>query len=242
MKLELQSAANFLVHLARPGLTITRSQMEKFREELVTIMRAQYRDCWYPENPKRLAGVRRIRFDGRISHLVVLAGEQAGLRPTQLAAAFPSSLELGVDVDPGTVRYCFGAAGVEIVLWSAETCVDGQPWRAPEPSPQRRSRGRVRNILQSMLQNMRPASSRSEVRESEEEENRPHRPPLTSREGILDFLSQAERPPPLEHTPYPYFPVSRVVSRILSEQRLAAAAAAEELPPSYSSLFGEADD
>ena len=52
MKLELLSAANFLVHLVRLGRrNVGENQLERFRNALIEALRRRYRDHWFPEKP-----------------------------------------------------------------------------------------------------------------------------------------------------------------------------------------------
>ena len=58
MKLELQSASNFLVHLIRLSSrsNIPETQLEKFNVSLVEVLRRRYRDHWFPEKPFKGSG------------------------------------------------------------------------------------------------------------------------------------------------------------------------------------------
>ncbi len=56
MKLELQSASNFLVHLIRLGRrNINETQLDRFRNALIEALRRRYRDHWFPEKPFKVS-------------------------------------------------------------------------------------------------------------------------------------------------------------------------------------------
>ena len=81
MKLELLSASNFLVHLIRLGRrNVSESQLSKFRDCLIEILRRRYRDHWFPEKPFKGSGYRCIRINGKMDSIIGQAGEGCGRR------------------------------------------------------------------------------------------------------------------------------------------------------------------
>merc|ERR1712020_96082 len=118
MKLELQSAANFLVHLIRLGRrnpAVNEQQLEKFRAAVVEILRRRYRDHWFPEKPFKGSGYRCIRINGKMDSIIGQAGEGCGLSSTFLHQTFPS--ELTMWIDPLEVSYRIGENGSICVLY-----------------------------------------------------------------------------------------------------------------------------
>lgn len=116
MKLELQSAANFLVHLIRLGRrNISENQLDDFREAVVDTLRRRYRDHWFPEKPFKGSGYRCIRINGHMDPVVAQAAESCGLSAATIHKTFPS--ELTMWVDPLEVSYRIGENGSICVLY-----------------------------------------------------------------------------------------------------------------------------
>ncbi len=127
MKLELQSAANFLVHLIKLGRrNLNENQLEKFRLALVEVLRRRYRDHWFPEKPFKGSGYRCIRINGKMDPVIAQAGESCGLPPQLVHSTFPS--ELTMWIDPLEVSYRIGENGSICVLYEFKEGVN-EPWR-----------------------------------------------------------------------------------------------------------------
>ena len=130
MKLELQSASNFLVHLIRLSSrsNISESQLEKFNSSLVEVLRRRYRDHWFPEKPFKGSGYRCIRINGRMDPVIGQAGEACGLSPQLIHSTFPS--ELTMWIDPLEVSYRIGENGSICVLYEyKEGSAINEPWK-----------------------------------------------------------------------------------------------------------------
>jgi protein Tob/BTG len=130
MKLELQSASNFLVHLVRLGRrNINETQLEKFRVALVEALRRRYRDHWFPEKPFKGSGYRCIRINGKMDPVISQAGEGCGLSPQLIHSIFPS--ELTMWIDPLEVSYRIGETGSICVLYEFKegSSTGGEAWR-----------------------------------------------------------------------------------------------------------------
>jgi protein Tob/BTG len=118
MKLELQSAANFLVHLIRLGRrnpAVGEQQLEKFRAAVVEVLRRRYRDHWFPEKPFKGSGYRCIRINGKMDPVIAQAAETCGLAANLIHSTFPS--ELTMWIDPLEVSYRIGENGSICVLY-----------------------------------------------------------------------------------------------------------------------------
>lgn len=127
MKLELLSASNFLVHLIRLGRrNVSESQLSKFRDCLIEVLRRRYRDHWFPEKPFKGSGYRCIRINGKMDPIIGQAGEGCGLTPTFLHQTFPS--ELTMWIDPLEVSYRIGENGSICVLYEYKEGVS-DPWK-----------------------------------------------------------------------------------------------------------------
>ena len=127
MKLELQSASNFLVHLIRLGRrNINENQLEKFRQALIEALRRRYRDHWFPEKPFKGSGYRCIRINGKMDPVISQAGESCGLSPQLIHSIFPS--ELTMWIDPLEVSYRIGENGSICVLYEFKEG-SNEPWR-----------------------------------------------------------------------------------------------------------------
>jgi len=129
MKLELQSASNFLVHLIKLGRrNINENQLEKFRLALVEVLRRRYRDHWFPEMPLKGSGYRCIRINGKMvmDPVIAQAGESCGLSAALVHSTFPS--ELTMWIDPLEVSYRIGENGSICVLYEYKEGVN-EPWK-----------------------------------------------------------------------------------------------------------------
>jgi len=129
MKLELQSASNFLVHLVKLSsrISVGEDQLVKFRDSLVEVLRRRYRDHWFPEKPFKGSGYRCIRINGRMDLVIAQAGEACGLDPSVIHATFPS--ELTMWIDPLEVSYRIGENGSICVLYEYKEDGPNEPWR-----------------------------------------------------------------------------------------------------------------
>jgi len=127
MKLELLSASNFLVHLIRLGRrNVGESQLSKFRDCLIEVLRRRYRDHWFPEKPFKGSGYRCIRINGKMDPVIAQAGEGCGLSSTLLHQTFPS--ELTMWIDPLEVSYRIGENGSICVLYEYKEGAS-EPWK-----------------------------------------------------------------------------------------------------------------
>jgi len=134
MKLELLSSSNFLVHLVRLSRrNVPESQLQKFHECLIEVLRRRYRDHWFPEKPFKGSGYRCIRINGKFDPLIGQAGEACGLSSKFLHSIFPSELTLWVD--PLEVSYRIGENGSICVLYEHKDGVT-EPWRPTLPTHQ----------------------------------------------------------------------------------------------------------
>jgi len=89
MKYELLSASNFLVHLIRLAKTnVGESQLQKFRDTLVEVLRRRYKEHWFPEKPFKGSGYRCIRINGKMDPVIGQAGESVGLSSGFLHSKF----------------------------------------------------------------------------------------------------------------------------------------------------------
>ena len=127
MKLELLSAANFLVHLIRLARrNVGESRLQKFRDCLIEVLRRRYRDRWFPEKPFKGSGYRCIRINGKLDPIIGQAGKGCGLSTTFLQETFPSELTLWID--PLEVTYRMGENGSICVLYEYKEGIS-EPWK-----------------------------------------------------------------------------------------------------------------
>lgn len=116
MRLEIVSAADFLVHLLRlQAGQLSERQLEMFKSSLTEVLRHRYRDHWFPDRPNRGSGYRCIRINGKMDPVIAQAGANVGLLPTILHNLFPS--ELTMWIDPSEVSYRIGENGSICVLY-----------------------------------------------------------------------------------------------------------------------------
>jgi len=128
MKLELLSASNFLVHLIRLGgqRSVGESQLQKFRDCLIEVLKRRYRDHWFPEKPFKGSGYRCIRINGKMDPIIGQAGDGCGLSSNFLHKTFPT--ELTMWIDPLEVSYRIGENGSICVLYEYKEGIL-EPWQ-----------------------------------------------------------------------------------------------------------------
>jgi len=132
MKLELQSAANFLVHLIRRKHTGSDAQLEKFKIAIVEVLRRRYRDHWFPEKPCKGSGYRCIRINGKIDPIIAQAAEIVGMPTNTIHQTFPS--ELTMWIDPLEVSYRIGENGSICILYEFKENSDNSAWKPQSSS------------------------------------------------------------------------------------------------------------
>lgn len=116
MRLEIHSAANFLVHLLRLHHNgLSESQLEMFKSSLTDVLRRRYQEHWFPEKPTRGSGYRCLRINGKMDPVIAHAGTAVGLPSSYLHSLFPS--ELTMWIDPSEVSYRIGENGSICVLY-----------------------------------------------------------------------------------------------------------------------------
>ncbi|KDR20562.1 protein BTG2-like [Zootermopsis nevadensis] len=122
MRLEIHSAANFLVHLLRLHHNgLTESQLEMFKSSLTDVLRRRYHEHWFPEKPTRGSGYRCLRINGKMDPVIAQAGVAVGLPASYLHRLFPS--ELTMWIDPAEVSYRIGENGSICVLYEDSNSV-----------------------------------------------------------------------------------------------------------------------
>ena len=127
MKLELQSASNFVVHIMKLGRhNFKENQLEKFKLALVEVLRRRYRDHWFPEKPFKGSGYRCIRINAKMDPVIAQAGESCGLSASLVHSTFPS--EFSMWIDPLEVTYRIGENGAICLLYQYEEGVN-VPWK-----------------------------------------------------------------------------------------------------------------
>ncbi len=90
MKLELQSASNFIVHLIRMNQkNIDEGKLFEFEKCLLNEMKMRYRDHWFPEKPQKGSGYRIIRcYNNKLDPVIIRGGEACGLSAVFLKETF----------------------------------------------------------------------------------------------------------------------------------------------------------
>lgn len=108
MRLEIQSACNFIVHLLRlKRQNICEPQLSKFNDNLIQVLQRRYRDHWFPDKPYKGSGYRCIRFNSyAVDPMIIQAGESSGLSKEFLVANLPDNLMMWID--PLDVSYRIG--------------------------------------------------------------------------------------------------------------------------------------
>lgn len=122
MKLEVNSAADFLMNLLRlkKGEPLPNNdQLQSFKGSLESLLVLHYRSHWYPEIPTKGSGYRCIRINGKIDPLIAQAGIAVGIAPNVLRKMLPAELTLWID--PEEVAYRIGENGSICVLYDSQS-------------------------------------------------------------------------------------------------------------------------
>lgn len=122
MKLEVNSAADFLMNLLRlkKGEPLPdKDQLQNFKGSLESLLVLHYRSHWYPDVPTKGSGYRCIRINGKIDPLIAQAGMQVGISPNVLRKMLPAELTLWID--PEEVAYRIGENGSICVLYDSQS-------------------------------------------------------------------------------------------------------------------------
>jgi len=131
MKLEIESAANFLFDLLRLSSMCSRSsmssvssmsssvisvvQLELFRDTIITQLETHFLNHWFPSQPHRGNGYRCLRINhNQIDPLIMKCGLECGLDHNQLRHVLPNELTLWID--PNEVSYRIGENGSICVI------------------------------------------------------------------------------------------------------------------------------
>lgn len=122
MKLEVNSAADFLMNLLRLKKVEPlpdNDQLQNFKGSLESLLVLHYRSHWYPDIPTKGSGYRCIRINGKIDPLVAKAGISVGISPNVLRKMLPTELTLWID--PEEVAYRIGENGSICVLYDSQS-------------------------------------------------------------------------------------------------------------------------
>jgi len=138
MKIEIESATNFLVDLVEKAASnskdarkFTEDQLLQFRRLIVECLTSHYHDHWHPEEPVKGSGYRCIRINGKVDPVIAKAGLLMGLAAQFLHRLFPS--EFTMWVDPHEVSYRIGENGSICILYEDEKAKRQRP--SPPTTP-----------------------------------------------------------------------------------------------------------
>ena len=127
MKLEIESAVNFVIHLVRLSSRkkVSEQKLKKFSVCLQNILQRRYEFHWFPERPFKGSGFRAIRIFHCMDPVLKQAGEQCGISPKFLTASLP--LELTIWIDPQEVSYRIGSDSSIHLIYEYKEGVN-KPW------------------------------------------------------------------------------------------------------------------
>ncbi|CAG9798580.1 unnamed protein product [Chironomus riparius] len=121
MKVEISSAADFLMNLLRVRQqenSLSETQLHSFRGSLITILHEKFRDHWYIENPRKGSGFRCIRVNAEISDpCISKAANNCCISTGVIRDLLPQEITLWID--PTTVCYRIGENGSISCLYDA---------------------------------------------------------------------------------------------------------------------------
>lgn len=121
MKIEVHSAADFLMNLLRLKKVDPlpdNDKLKNFKCSLESILVLHYSSHWYPDIPIKGSGYRCIRINGKIDPLILKAGKSVGISPNLMRKMLPQELTLWID--PEEVAYRIGENGSICVLYDSQ--------------------------------------------------------------------------------------------------------------------------
>ncbi|XP_070496933.1 protein BTG2-like [Chironomus tepperi] len=139
MKVEISSAADFLMNLLRVRQqenSLTETQLHSFRGSLITILHEKFRNHWYIENPRKGSGFRCIRVNTEISDpCIAKAANNCCISTRVIRDLLPQEITLWID--PTTVSYRIGENGSISVLYDANRASPANSLDSSESSEER---------------------------------------------------------------------------------------------------------
>lgn len=116
MRLEIESAANFLSDLLRlHSSCVTSQQLEQFRLTIIDHLVVNYQKHWFPDQPFKGSGYRCLRINHKMDPMLTRAGQLCGLDDSALRTLLPNELTLWID--PQEVSYRIGENGSICVIY-----------------------------------------------------------------------------------------------------------------------------
>jgi protein Tob/BTG len=120
MRLEIESAANFLSDLLRlHSQCLAPQQLEQFRLTIIDHLLSHYQKHWFPEKPFKGSGYRCLRINHKMDPMLAKAGLMCGLNDSTLRTFLPNELTLWID--PNEVSYRIGENGSICVIYDADS-------------------------------------------------------------------------------------------------------------------------
>jgi len=134
MKLELQSASNFLIYMINRSSrsSLAQESLIKLQNSLMEVWRRRYRDHWFPEKPFRGSGYRCIRINSKMDPVIAQACIACDIDPAVIHSVFP--FEFTMWIDPLEVTYRIGENGPICTLYEFKENDPNNPWPL-QPSP-----------------------------------------------------------------------------------------------------------
>lgn len=116
MKLELESAAFFLVHILQSSRHLLyKSELKKFYHSFKNIMQKKIRNLWFPENPLKGSNFRCIRINDKIDPVIEESCKASCIPTSLFRMVFPLGLILWIN--PKEVSYRIGENGKICVIY-----------------------------------------------------------------------------------------------------------------------------
>ena len=103
MKLEVDSAANFLSHIVKLSKKdLSEKKLKNFKKNIIKLLRKRYNNYWDPQRPLIGSSFRCIRINERMDPVIGQAGDECGI-PSHILHQILSPLTIWVD--PREVTY-----------------------------------------------------------------------------------------------------------------------------------------
>ena len=116
MKLEVESAVNFIIHILRLSENkISESKLSKFKSRLKIILCERYMQrTWDPNKPDKGRFWRMITNNHiGLDPSILKAGQQCGINKAYFVESFPEILQ--ISVNPGDVTYSINNSGIHVL-------------------------------------------------------------------------------------------------------------------------------
>ena len=107
MKVEVKSAANFLIHMIKlSNNAMSARKLKKLRHVLIKDLQKRFEYNWFPNQPYKLSEFRCIRIKAtKLDPMITHAAIKCSLNPSTILSLLPKTLSIWIDPQEVTYRF-----------------------------------------------------------------------------------------------------------------------------------------